>query len=179
MVGVGAGRSSAASATTQQSWLAVLTVVLIVALAYLMNYSGLAYTLGLGASSVGHSFVLVSPFLGWLAVFLSGSDTSGNALFGNLQVVAARPARSRSGAVRRDQFLGRRDGQDDLAAEYRDRGLGHRPAGQEGVVFARTFWHSIVLTLMLGVLVAIQQFVVPGIIPHLMAKADRRSCGIL
>ncbi len=38
--------------------------------------------------------------------------------------------------------------------------------GQEGVVFARTFWHSIVLTLALGVLVAIQQFVVPGIIPH-------------
>jgi lactate permease len=61
----------------------------IVGLAYLMNYSGLAYTLGLGVASVGAFFVLVSPFLGWVAVFLSGSDTSGNALFGNLQVVAA------------------------------------------------------------------------------------------
>lgn len=55
-----------------------------------MNYSGIAYTLGLGAYSMGRAFVLLSPFLGWLAVFLSGSDTSGNALFGDLQVVAAR-----------------------------------------------------------------------------------------
>ena len=55
-----------------------------------MNYSGLAYTLGLGVASTGGLFVLLSPFLGWVAVFLSGSDTSGNALFGNLQVVAAK-----------------------------------------------------------------------------------------
>ena len=67
----------------------VVTVALIVGLAYLMNYSGLNYTLGLGVASVGIFFPLLSPFLGWVAVFLSGSDTSGNALFGNLQVVAA------------------------------------------------------------------------------------------
>ena len=76
--------------TFRHCWLAIITVMLIVALAYLMNYAGLAYTLGLGAASTGHLFVLFSPFLGWLAVALSGSDTSGNALFGNLQVVAAR-----------------------------------------------------------------------------------------
>ena len=76
--------------TIRQVWLAVITVMLIVALAYLMNYSGLAYTLGQEAASTGHLFVLFSPFLGWMAVMLSGSDTSGNALFGNLQVVAAR-----------------------------------------------------------------------------------------
>jgi lactate permease len=76
--------------TRSQIWLAVLTVMLIVGLAYLMNYSGLAYTLGQGAASTGHLFILFSPFLGWVAVMLSGSDTSGNALFGNLQVVAAR-----------------------------------------------------------------------------------------
>ncbi len=58
-------------------------------MAYLMNYSGMNYTLGLGVASVGPLFPLVSAFLGWVAVFLSGSDTSGNALFGNLQVVAA------------------------------------------------------------------------------------------
>ena len=66
--------------TLRQTWLAVVTVMLIVALAYLMNYAGLAYTLGEGAASTGHLFVLFSPFLGWLAVSLSGSDTSGNAL---------------------------------------------------------------------------------------------------
>ena len=75
--------------TLRQVWLAVVTVMLIVGLAYLMNYSGLAYTLGQGVASAGGLFVLLSPFLGWVAVLLSGSDTSGNALFGNLQVVAA------------------------------------------------------------------------------------------
>src|SRR5215831_205035 len=76
--------------TFRQAWLAAITVMLIVALAYLMNYSGLAYTLGLGAASTGRFFVLFSPCLGWVAVALSGIDASGNALFGNLQVVAAR-----------------------------------------------------------------------------------------
>lgn len=55
-----------------------------------MNYWGLAYTLGKGVSETGHFFVLLSPFFGWVAVMLSGSDASGNALFGNLQFVAVR-----------------------------------------------------------------------------------------
>jgi lactate permease len=152
--------------TIGQAWIAVLTVCLIVALAYLMNYSGMAYTLGLGASSVGHAFVFVSPFLGWLAVFLSGSDTSGNALFGNLQVVAAKQlnldpvlfaATNSSGGV-----MGKMISPQNIATGVSVTDL----RGQEGVVFARTFWHSVVLTLALGVLVAIQQFVVPGMIPH-------------
>ena len=89
-VGVGPARFlTAVGDTWKQSRIAILTVALIVALAYVMNYSGLNYTLGKGAASMGFLFPLVSPFLGWVAVFLSGSDTSGNALFGNLQVVAA------------------------------------------------------------------------------------------
>ncbi len=43
-----------------------------------MNYSGLVYTLGKGVASTGYLFVVLSPFLGWVAVMLSGSDTSGN-----------------------------------------------------------------------------------------------------
>jgi L-lactate permease len=66
--------------TIRQCWLAVITVMLIVGLAYLMNYSGLAYALGQGVASTGKLFVLLSPFLGWVAVMLFGSDTSGNAL---------------------------------------------------------------------------------------------------
>jgi lactate permease len=151
--------------TIEQVWIAVLTVCLIVGLAFLMNYSGMAYTLGLGAASAGHAFVLLSPFLGWIAVFLSGSDTSGNALFGNLQVVAARQlnldpvlfaATNSSGGV-----MGKMISPQNIATGVSVTHL----RGQEGVVFARTFWHSVVLTLLLGVLVAIQQFVVPGIIP--------------
>ncbi len=152
--------------TIEQAWIAVLTVCLIVGLAFLMNYSGMAYTLGLGASSAGHAFVLLSPFLGWIAVFLSGSDTSGNALFGNLQVVAAKQlnldpvlfaATNSSGGV-----MGKMISPQNIATGVSVTDL----RGQEGVVFARTFWHSVVLTLLLGVLVALQQYVFPGIIPH-------------
>ena len=151
--------------TIRQIWLAVVTVCLIVALAYLMNYSGLAYTLGLGVASVGGLFVLLSPFLGWVAVFLSGSDTSGNALFGNLQVVAARQlnlspvlfaATNSSGGV-----MGKMISPQNIATGVSVTDL----KGREGEVFARTFPHSIILTIVLGLLVAIQQYVIPWIIP--------------
>ena len=151
--------------TVRQAWLAVVTVMLIIGLAYLMNYSGLAYTLGQAVASTGHLFVFLSPFLGWFAVLLSGSDTSGNALFGNLQVVAARQlnlnpvlfaATNSSGGV-----MGKMISPQNIATGVSVTNL----RGQEGVVFARTFVHSIVLTLLLGVLVAVQQYLIPWIIP--------------
>ena len=59
------------------------------ALAYVMNYSGTTATLGLALAATGALFPFFSALLGWLGVFLTGSDTSANALFGNLQVVTA------------------------------------------------------------------------------------------
>ena len=151
--------------TIRQAWLAVVTVMLIIGLAYLMNYSGLAYTLGKGVASTGYLFVLLSPFLGWVAVMLSGSDTSGNALFGNLQVVAAKQlnlnpilfaATNSSGGV-----MGKMISPQNIATGVSVTNL----RGHEGVVFARTFWHSIILTLTLSMLVIVQQFVIPWVIP--------------
>ena len=156
--------------TVRQIWQAVVTVMFIVGLAYVMNYSGLAYTLGLAVASTGHAFVLFSPFLGWIAVFLSGSDTSGNALFGNLQVVAARQlqlnpllfaATNSSGGV-----LGKMISPQNIATGVCVTDL----KGKEGAVLARTFIHSVVLTLVLVVIVIIQQYVVPGIIPTFTAS---------
>jgi lactate permease len=155
--------------TARQVWLAVITVTLIVALAYLMNYSGLAYTLGKAIASTGHLFVLLSPFLGWLAVFLSGSDTSGNALFGNLQVVAANQlnlspvlfaATNSSGGV-----MGKMISPQNIATGVAVTDL----RGREGAVLARTFIHSIVLTILLALLVVVQQYVIPQIIPSVPA----------
>jgi lactate permease len=151
--------------TFRQAWLAIVTVMLIVGLAYLMNYSGLAYTLGKAVASAGHFFVLLSPFLGWIAVFLSGSDTSGNALFGNLQVVAANQlnlspvlfaATNSSGGV-----MGKMISPQNIATGVAVTDL----RGREGVVLARTFVHSIVLTILLALLVVVQQYVIPQIIP--------------
>ena len=154
-----------AGRTVRQIWQAVVTVMLIVALAYVMNYSGVAYTVGLAVASTGHAFVLFSPFLGWIAVFLSGSDTSGNALFGNLQVVAARQlhlnpllfaASNSSGGV-----LGKMISPQNIATGVSVTDL----KGQEGLVLARTFLHSVILTGALIVIVVIQQYLVPSIIP--------------
>jgi lactate permease len=65
------------------------TVTLVLAVAFLMNYCGATATLGLAFSATGTMFPFFSPLLGWLGVFLTGSDTSSNALFGGLQVVTA------------------------------------------------------------------------------------------
>jgi lactate permease len=151
--------------TLRQVWLPVITVMLIIGLAYLMNYSGLAYTLGKGVASTGQLFIILSPFLGWVAVMLSGSDTSGNALFGNLQVVAARQlnldpvlfaATNSSGGV-----MGKMISPQNIATGVSVTKL----AGHEGAVFARTFIHSIILTLLLSGLVAAQQYLIPWVIP--------------
>jgi lactate permease len=167
VVGLGAREFGAAIADTWvQTRIAILTVATIVGLAYLMNYSGLTYTLGLGVASVGPFFPLVSAFLGWVAVFLSGSDTSGNALFGNLQVVAAHQlnlnpvlmaATNSSGGV-----MGKMISPQNISTGVATTEL----KGKEGVVFAKTFKHSILLTVLLGILVWLQQNVLQGMIPH-------------
>ncbi|NML29742.1 L-lactate permease [Paraburkholderia antibiotica] len=152
--------------TWVQTRIAILTVATIVGLAYLMNYSGLTYTLGLGVASVGPFFPLVSAFLGWVAVFLSGSDTSGNALFGNLQVVAANQlnlnpvlmaATNSSGGV-----MGKMISPQNISTGVATTEL----KGKEGVVFAKTFKHSILLTVLLGLLVWAQQNFLQWMIPH-------------
>jgi lactate permease len=109
--------------------------------------------------------VFLSPFLGWVAVLLSGSDTSGNALFGNLQVVAARQlglnpvlfaATNSSGGV-----MGKMLSPQNIATGVAVTNLN----GHEGTVFARIFIHSIIFTVLLGLLVAAQQYLFPWIIP--------------
>jgi len=153
--------------TWRQTRVAIATVMMIVGLAYLLNYSGMSYTLGIGVASTGALFPLVSASLGWIAVFLSGSDTSGNALFGNLQVVAARQlgldpvlmaATNSSGGV-----MGKMISPQNIATGVSTTEL----KGQEGIVFARTFWHSVFLTLLLGLLVFLQQHVLSWMIPPL------------
>jgi lactate permease len=143
---------------------AILTVVLIVGVAFLYNYSGMVYTLGLALASVGSVFPFFSVFIGWIACFLSGSDTSSNALFGNLQVVAARKlnlsqvlmaATNSSGAV-----TGKMISPQNVATGVSTTGL----TGKEGLVIRRTFAHSLVLASILGIIVLLQQYAFPGLI---------------
>lgn len=146
---------------------AIFTVMCIIALAYVMNYGGMTYTLGKGVASLGSLlFPIASAFLGWIAVFLSGSDTSGNALFGNLQVVAANQlqlnpilfaATNSSGGV-----MGKMISPQNISTGVSVTDL----VGREGEVFARTFKHSVFLTLLVGILAFLQQYVFTWMIPH-------------
>ncbi|MBV9615546.1 MAG: L-lactate permease, partial [Ktedonobacteraceae bacterium] len=148
----------------QLRW-AILTVMLILGVAYLYNYSGMAYTLGLAISKVGGIFPFFSVFLGWIACFLSGSDTSSNALFGNLQVVAARQlnlspvlmaASNSSGAV-----MSKMISPQNVTTGVSTTSL----AGKEGLIIRRTFIHSIILAALLGLLVMGQQYLFTWMIP--------------
>ena len=66
-----------------------LTIVLVLALAYVMNYSGQTVTIGEFFANLGGFFAFAAPILGWVGVAVTGSDTSANALFAKLQVTAA------------------------------------------------------------------------------------------
>jgi lactate permease len=142
-----------------------LTVVLIVALAYLYNYSGMAYTLGAALAGLGKLFPLVSGFLGWIACFLSGSDTASNLLFGNLQVAAAHQigvnpillaATNSSGAV-----TGKMISPQNIAVGVTTVGL----VGHEGDVVRSTIGHSLLLALLLSLIALAQAYWLRWMIP--------------
>jgi lactate permease len=151
--------------TLKQLRLPALTVGLIVALAYLYNYSGLAYTLGAALAGLGKIFPLVSGYLGWVACFLSGSDTASNLLFGNLQVAVGRQigvspillaATNSSGGV-----IGKMISPQNIAVGVTTVGL----IGQEGEILRRTFWHSLLLALGLSALAFAQAYWLKGMVP--------------
>jgi lactate permease len=128
----------------------------VLGLAYVMNQSGQTITLGLWMAGAGGVFAFLSAILGWLGVAITGSDTSSNALFGALQVTAAKDAgldptlmaaANSSGGV-----LGKMISPQNLAIAVAAVGL----AGQEGTLFRKVLGWSLVLVLIMAVLVYLQ-----------------------
>ncbi|KAI8885399.1 lactate permease [Backusella circina FSU 941] len=155
----------AAKDTLFQLYKPVITVSFIIAFAYLYNYSGIVFTIGLTLSSVGRAFPFLSAWLGWIACFLSGSDTSANSLFGNLQVVAAREiglstilmaATNSSGAITSKMVSPQ-----NLITGVSTIGL----QGKEGFILRKTILHSIFMCCIMGAMSCIQQYLLPGMIP--------------
>ena len=139
----------------QLRW-AILTVMLVLALAFVMNLSGQTITLGTWMAGAGGAFALLSPILGWLGVAVTGSDTSANSLFGALQVTAANQAglsdvlmaaSNSSGGV-----LGKMISPQNLAIAAAAVGLD----GKEGEIFRRVIGWSLVFLVFLCVLSALQ-----------------------
>jgi L-lactate permease len=128
-----------------------------------MNYSGATATLGLAFAATGVLFPFFSALLGWLGVFLTGSDTSANALFGNLQVVTATSlhlnptlmaAANSSGGV-----MGKMISLQSIAVAAAATGM---PAADEAKLFRFTLRHSIFLATVIGLVVVFYAYVMPG-----------------
>ena len=148
--------------TAKQLALPLLTIASVVALAFIMNYSGQTATLGLVAAKTGGAFPFFSTLLGWLGVFLTGSDTSANALFGTLQVVTANQlglnpvlmaAANSSGGV-----LGKMISLQSIAVAAAATGMAR---SEESALLRFTLKHSVFLVCLLGLLAMFYTYVVP------------------
>ncbi len=149
--------------TARDLSLSILTIAAVLALAYLMNYSGCTATLGLAFAATGVFFPFFSGLLGWLGVFLTGSDTSANALFGNLQVVTANklglsPALMAS-ANSSGGVMGKMISLQSISIAAAATGM---PGSEEARLFRFTLKHSILLACLIGLIVTVYAYVVPS-----------------
>ena len=149
--------------TARDLSLSILTIAAVLALAYLMNYSGCTATLGLAFAATGVFFPFFSGLLGWLGVFLTGSDTSANALFGNLQVVTANklglsPALMAS-ANSSGGVMGKMISLQSISIAAAATGM---PGSEEAGLFRFTLKHSILLACLIGLIVTVYAYAVPS-----------------
>ncbi|WP_171407818.1 L-lactate permease [Acinetobacter rongchengensis] len=143
----------------------IYSIGMVLAFAFIANYSGMSATLALALAHTGHAFTFFSPFLGWLGVFLTGSDTSANALFAALQATTAQQigvpevllvAANTSGGV-----TGKMISPQSIAIACAAVGL----VGKESDLFRFTVKHSITFTVMIGIIITLQAYVFPWMIP--------------
>jgi lactate permease len=152
--------------TCRQLALAEMTLAAVLALAFVMNYSGATGTLGLAFAATGAIFPLFSSVLGALGVFLTGSDTSANALFGTLQEVTANKlgmnpvlmaAGNSAGGV-----MGKMISLTSIAVAAAATSMKRE---DEGRLFGFTLKHSIFLTIVIGLVVMFYAYVAPQLAP--------------
>jgi lactate permease len=148
----------------QMRW-ALATIFMILGIAFVMNYSGATQTLGLALATTGALFPVFSAYIGWLGVFLTGSDASTNSLFGPMQVISAQQlhinpilagATNTSGGV-----MGKMISPQNLSIGATAIGQ----SGKEGQLLRQTFLWSIALTAVVGVISILQATVLSFMVP--------------
>lgn len=153
--------------TVTQLRLPIVTIAFILSIATVMNYSGMTSSMALALAQTGWLFPFFSAWLGMLGVFLTGSDTSSNTLFGPLQATTAKVsgldpilmgATNSSAGV-----MGKMISPQNLSVGA----AGVGAVGREGEIFSKVIFHSLVLTGLMGLLAMLQQYVVPWMIPKL------------
>jgi len=151
--------------TVQELRTPIYSIGMVLAFAFIANYSGLSATLALALAHTGSAFTFFSPFLGWLGVFLTGSDTSSNALFAALQATTAQQigvsevllvAANTTGGV-----TGKMISPQSIAIACAAVGL----AGKEADLFRFTVKHSLIFTVMVGLITTAQAYWLTWMIP--------------
>ncbi|MCO6058996.1 lactate permease LctP family transporter [Pseudomonas sp. MOB-449] len=144
----------------------ILSIGMVLAFAFVTNYSGMSTTLALVLAGTGAAFPFFSPFLGWLGVFLTGSDTSSNALFGSLQATTAHQigvndtllvAANTSGGV-----TGKMISPQSIAVACAATGI----VGKESDLFRFTLKHSLIFAAIIGLITLSQAYVFTGMLVH-------------
>jgi lactate permease len=143
----------------------LFTIAAMLAIAFTTRFSGTDITLGLAFTKTGWFYPFFAAMLGWLGVALTGSDTSSNALFGNLQRVTANRlgldpilicAANSTGGVMGKMI----DAQSIVVAT-----VATGQHGSEGQILRFVFWHSVILASCVGLLTLIQAYWLPGMVP--------------
>ncbi|RWQ75218.1 L-lactate permease [Bacillus cereus] len=143
----------------------MLSIGFVLGFAFIANYSGLSSTLALALAGTGGLFPFFSPFLGWIGVFLTGSDTSANALFSNLQAITAQQvgvsevllvAANTTGGV-----TGKMISPQSIAIACAAVGL----AGKESDLFRFTVKHSLFFVIIVGIMTYVQAYYLTWMIP--------------
>ncbi|UCR86782.1 lactate permease LctP family transporter [Pseudomonas chlororaphis] len=144
----------------------ILSIGMVLAFAFVTNYSGMSSTMALVLAGTGAAFPFFSPFLGWLGVFLTGSDTSSNALFSSLQATTAHQlgvndtllvAANTSGGV-----TGKMISPQSIAVACAATGL----VGKESDLFRFTLKHSLFFATIVGLITLAQAYWFTGMLVH-------------
>jgi L-lactate permease len=153
--------------TLRQLRLPVVTIAFILSIATVMNYSGMTSSMALALAKTGGMFPFFSAWLGMIGVFLTGSDTSSNTLFGPLQATTAKlsgldpvlmAATNSSAGV-----MGKMISPQNLSVGA----AGVNAVGREGEILAKVIVHSLILTALMGLVALLQAYVVPWMVPSL------------
>lgn len=167
ILGISPGRTAKVfMSTLRQLQFSLITLASVIGLAFLANYSGMSYTLGLAFAATGALFPVFSPIVGWLGVFLTGSVTSSAALFGKLQqVTAAQLGFNPMLTISANLFggvMGKLISPQSLAIACAATGM----VGRETDVFRITMRYSLYLLGIVIVLILLQAYLFPGVLPQ-------------
>jgi lactate permease len=156
---------SVAMITLRRMRTSLLTIMLMLALGFVTRYGGTDATLGLAFTKTGVLYPFFAALLGWLGVALTGSDTSSNVLFGSLQKITAQQlgfnpvlivTANSTGGV-----MGKMIDAQSIVVATASTGQ----SGQEGKILRFVFWHSVALAVIMGLIVMLQAYVFPWMVP--------------